>query len=307
MIRRGTAGLLVALGGVLALTGCGTFRDSDAAAVVDGTALSREDYESFLQLYVDNSDLTGVTEDTATGTVTGEAGRGPLTQLVTTMATKEFLAANGLSITDEERAEALGELEEGNPVLDAPEEVQHLLVDGQLAAEAVARVAAPDAATIADRYTESPASTGALCARHILVATEAEADAVAAELAAGADFVELAAERSTDPTAADTGGVLAGQDGAECFALTALAPAGPPFVEAAENAEIGVPTAPVQTTLGWHVLLARPYDEISESLGALYEAQPGQMLLGAYLATVDIRIDPRYGRWDPFSKTVVAL
>ena len=55
------------------------------------------------------------------------------------------------------------------------------------------------------------------------------------------------------------------------------------------------------------MLLARPYDEISESLTALYEAQAGQMLFGAYLTAVDVHIDPRYGRWDPFAKTVVAL
>jgi len=307
VIRRGTAGLLVALAGGLALTGCGTFEDSDAAAVVGGTALPREDYEQFLQIYVDNSDLTGVTEDTATGTVAGDAGRAPLTELVLTMAAKQFLALNGETITDEERATALADLEEGNPVLEAPKAVQDMLVDGQLAQVATGELTAPDAATLEARYAESPASTGALCARHILVATEAEADAVAAELAAGADFEELAAERSTDPTAADTGGVLAGQDGSDCFALASLTNAGPAFVETAYGAEVGVPTAPVQTSLGWHVLQARPYDEISESLTALYAASPGQMLLDGYLTTVDIHIDPRYGRWDRFAKTVVAL
>ncbi|MET0910731.1 MAG: peptidylprolyl isomerase [Ilumatobacteraceae bacterium] len=315
MIRRGTPGLLlVALSGALVLTGCGTFQDSDAAAIVDGTALSREDYESFLQVLVDNSDLTQVTEDTATGTVTGEAGRSALTRLVLTTATKEFLDDNGVTITDQERADALAELEVSNPDLEAPERVLDVVVDGSAAQTATARVAAPDAATIEQRYTERPASAGALCARHILVATEAEADAVAAELAAGADFAELAAERSTDQTAdaggvllADTGGVLSGEGGAECFALTALTGAGPSFIEAVVGAEVGVPTAPVETSLGWHVLLARPYDEIRDSLAALYEAQAGQMLLGGYLAAVDIRIDPRYGRWDPFAMTVVAL
>ena len=136
------------------------------------------------------------------------------------MATKEFLAANGETITDEERADALAELEEGNPVLEAPQEVQDMLVDGQLVQAATGRAGGARCGHDRARYTESPASAGALCARHILVATEAEAEAVAAELEAGADFAELAAERSTDPTAADTGGVLAGQDGAECFALT---------------------------------------------------------------------------------------
>ena len=146
--------------------------------MVGGTALPREDYEQFLQIYVDNADLTGVTEDTATGTVAGDAGRAPLTELVLTMATKQFLALNGETITTRSGPTALADLEDGNPVLDAPKEVQDMLVDGQLAQVATAELAAPDAATLEARYTESPASTGALCARHILVATEAEADAV---------------------------------------------------------------------------------------------------------------------------------
>ena len=31
------------------------------------------------------------------------------------------------------------------------------------------------------------------------------------------------------------------------------------------------------------------------------------MLLDGYLTDLDIHIDPRYGRWDPFAKSVVAL
>jgi parvulin-like peptidyl-prolyl isomerase len=45
-------------------------------------------------------------------------------------------------------------------------------------------------------------------ARHILVATQEQADAVLAQLQAGADFATLASQQSTDPGSKDNGGDL---------------------------------------------------------------------------------------------------
>lgn len=316
MIGRRCTVLLLAIAGGAATAGCGTFDDNDAAAVVDGTQLPREDYEGLLQLYTDNSGLTGLSADPATGTVAGEQGRAVLTELVTTMATREFLAANGASITAAERdqaraalADQIGGTEEGEAVLAAPENVLDAILDGQVgqvAQNAAARVEAPDQATLAARYTASPASLGVLCARAIVTETAAEGEAVLAELAAGADFAELAAERSLDPAAADTGGVLEG-DGGDCFSLAALTQAGPDFVAAVNASEVGVPIGPLETTGGWFVLLPRPYDEVAESIDALFAERAGELLLSGFLATADISVDPRYGRWDRATNSVVTL
>ena len=134
-------------------------------------------------------------------------------------------------------------LPEDDPVLDLPDEVVQLFVDLQAAptARGAGRRArrAPSSSAC---YAESPASLGALCARHILVETESEADDVLAELDAGADFAELAAERSTDPAAAETGGVAAA---ASASPLTALAQAGPDVPRRpSRRSEVGVPTRP---------------------------------------------------------------
>jgi foldase protein PrsA len=45
-------------------------------------------------------------------------------------------------------------------------------------------------------------------ARHILVATQEQADAIVAQLQAGADFAALASQQSTDPGSKDKGGDL---------------------------------------------------------------------------------------------------
>lgn len=83
-------------------------------------------------------------------------------------------------------------------------------------------------------------------ARHILVATEEEADAVKAELEGGAEFAELARERSVDPSAQQNGGdlgffsrgMMVGPFEDVAFALT----------------EPGEISEPVQSDFGWHVI-----------------------------------------------------
>lgn len=82
-------------------------------------------------------------------------------------------------------------------------------------------------------------------ARHILLASEADAKAVIAELDKGADFATLAKERSTDP-AKDNGGDLG------YFAQGEMVPE---FTEAAFKLKKGEYTKePVQSKFGWHVI-----------------------------------------------------
>lgn len=82
-------------------------------------------------------------------------------------------------------------------------------------------------------------------ARHILVATEAEARKVIADLAKGADFATLAKDHSTDPGAAN-GGDLG------FFKKADMVPA---FAEAAFALKPGeVSKDPVKSQFGWHVI-----------------------------------------------------
>lgn len=103
-------------------------------------------------------------------------------------------------------------------------------------------------------------------ARHILVATEAEAKDVVSQLAKGGDFAKLAKEKSKDPGSKDKGGDLG------WFSSGAMVK---PFSDAVGKLQKGLyTTAPVQTQFGWHVIklddtrAAQPpaYDKVKENL-----------------------------------------
>lgn len=81
--------------------------------------------------------------------------------------------------------------------------------------------------------------------RHILVDTQAEAEALLEELAAGADFAALATERSNDQSS----------EGGDLGWITASTVV-PPFAAAIEAATPGeLFESAVQTQYGWHVIL----------------------------------------------------
>jgi peptidyl-prolyl cis-trans isomerase C len=82
-------------------------------------------------------------------------------------------------------------------------------------------------------------------AAHILVETEAEAQAIVAELEGGADFATIARERSQDPGSGAQGGDL-GWFGTGMMVQ--------PFEEAVVALEPGAVSAPVETQFGWHVI-----------------------------------------------------
>jgi peptidyl-prolyl cis-trans isomerase C len=298
--------LVVALASI-ALAGCGTFESNDAAADVDETEISREQFEEMLQVLAANSEDTRVAADPTTGAVPGDQGRGVLGLLVTNAANRTFLAAHGESITDVDR-EGFIQTVQGDPLLQLPEEVLNELVDGQVGATARARVTAPSEAELEELYTESPAAAGVMCIRRIVVGTEEAAGDVLEELAGGADFAALADEHSTDEATAAEGGVVTSEQGEPCVPISQAATVVDPAVAAAAlDGRPGVVTGPVETEGGWEVIVVRPFEEVAEALTTMFADRAGDLLFLGYLATTDIEVDPRYGRWDPLGFSVTAL
>jgi len=82
-------------------------------------------------------------------------------------------------------------------------------------------------------------------ARHILVATEAEAKTIVIEVNKGTDFAELARQKSKDPGAAAEGGDL-GWFGKDQMV--------PEFADAAFKMNKGQVSEPVKTQFGWHII-----------------------------------------------------
>lgn len=303
MIRRAVPLALVAVG----LTGCATFSEADTVVSVGSVSVDQSDLDAMLVEYSARGDLFGTAPLGEDGTVPTEQARILLSALVVSSAVRDVLAEADDAITQSDRAAFLDTLASDSPVLTLESGLADLISDTQdtVIASAMARATAIEPSELERRYAIDPGSTGFLCLRHILVDTEAEARDVIAELDAGADFAELARERSTEEVAATTGGALADRDAA-CVPTSQYAQAFDPVFTAAAHATPGTTlSAPVETAFGWHVIMHRPWDEIGGEIIAAHAADAtGQHRLDARLAGDDIRVDPRYGRWNPATNRV---
>jgi peptidyl-prolyl cis-trans isomerase C len=134
-------------------------------------------------------------------------------------------------------------------------------------------------------------------AAHILVETEAEAQAIADELAGGADFAAVAQERSKDPGSGQNGGDLG------WFGLGMMVPE---FEQAVVALEPGAVSAPVQSQFGWHVIRlneTRPLpiptlEEVREEIATGLEQQAVEAAIAELQESATItRAEP--GQIDP--------
>ena len=118
------------------------------------------------------------------------------------------------------------------------------------------------------------------CVRHILVETEAEADAALERLDAGEDFGAVAIELSTGPSA-PAGGDLGCAPSSNYVG---------PFAEAVDGADLGAYVGPVETQFGFHVLVVDRYEVDGQVLASTR--------LRERLAEADVEVDSRLGVWD---------
>ena len=131
------------------------------------------------------------------------------------------------------------------------------------------------------------------CASHILVATEQEANDVLARIEAGEDFAALASELSTDTASGAQGGDL-GCQSADLY--------DPAFAAALTAAEVDVPTDPVESQFGFHVILLRD-DELpteEEAIESLTAASANEALNTWFtdqFEAAEVTVDETYGTW----------
>ena len=155
-------------------------------------------------------------------------------------------------------------------------------------------------------YTKN---VGGLCASgfdiaHILVKTLPEAQAIETQLAAGADFATLARTKSIDKGSGAQGGSLG------CFKTGTYVAV---FEQAALKATIGVPTVPVKSEFGYHIILTSkfvPPAFASVEAEIRVELMKERNLLGKFvsgrLKTAKVRVDPVYGTWNKTERKVKA-
>lgn len=283
---------------------------SAEAATVDGEVIARSRLDDELQILMDNelyrTQALGLPEAEATIDVTISSGW--LQNLIVQEVVDAEVLARGLEPTEADLQNARSSLEAGLSVetfTAFPEAFQADLIERTANFDILATDLAGPPPTEEDAlayfeenrelYIASACPTDQSVA-HILVETLDEANAVVADVAGGADFGELAVERSLDPGSGAAGGALG------CLQTGVFVPE---FEAAALAASPGVPTEPVETDFGFHVIVVdEPFvtfetfrDQVTADLANLGGANLGTFITEA-LTDADIEVDPRYGTWE---------
>jgi hypothetical protein len=272
-VRRLTLVLAVA-GVALALSGCGATSDGDVVASVDDIELDRDTFE---QLVNDREAASGNPVDSQpdadAARTDGQTARDVAGQFITLELVRKDLEEMGepvpevdSSLTGAEKFDAEYQavgtawVNQGGEVLGSP--------------------------ALQNWYAQGPTESGIACVQHILVGDTSEAQAVLERLDAGEAFADVAAETSLDTQSAVEGGVL-GCRPMSNFSATFI----PEFVDASLAAEVGVPTEPVESEFGQHVIRVIPFEELG-----------GDDLILARLIALgqwhDVETDPEIGTWE---------
>jgi hypothetical protein len=175
----------------------------------------------------------------------------------------------------------------------------------QRRADAINELSAPFMDDARAAYEQGLDGSPLLCLGAIPVGSEADAQTAIAELEGGASLADTASKYSTDATLAGSGGLVVDQNGENCLdpvgfnpdLLTLLAEAG------------AAPGTPVLVDLGSGpvVVLMRPFDTLTINEKASLVLDQVGADVRERLSGTDIYVNPRFGRWDPDSVSVVPL
>ncbi len=282
---------------ILGLTACGSssaVTSSSDAFTINGEGYSKDDLNELIDVLVDLGQITK-----QNGTIPKADMDSTLLVMVKYQAFLQFAKKNNLeeSATNRTRVEEQAAADESFGTY--PKYLQDLLVNLNLASLTTSEMKKPSAGTIEKLYNKAPASAGVLCLSHILVKTKAEADKALKQISDGAKFAEVAKKVSIEPAAKTSGGSLANGDEA-CSPLESLQQSfDGDFMVGAVDAKAGVPTGPIKSSFGWHIILSHPYSEVKDSISSVLNENPGAALLAGFMATSDITLNSAYGTWVP--------
>jgi parvulin-like peptidyl-prolyl isomerase len=298
--------IAVALTGGLLASACGSAAAS--AATVNGRAIDRNEFEKELKALAQNKELQAASGGQGLlgkgkDTVDARLSAGWLTAVIyDSLITAEFDRRN-LKLTDEDKGAAEAQLADqfGNPKVAAafPKWFRERL-SGRNARAVAVRTAVSGLSlseeSLEKYYDEHKADFEQVCLSHLLVETKEEADKALARVKGGESFAAVATAVSKDQGSAPKGGDL-GCNNKGLFV--------PEFEAAAFSATPGVPTDPVQTQFGFHVLLVKerksvPFEQArTQAKQALNnESQDAfREFLGKAAQKAKVTVDPRYGKF----------
>lgn len=316
--------LVVLVAPLLLLTACSD-TVAPPAATVNGREISDADFRDLLGVLADNPEYAQALTNVTTS-ATGEPAEGRIDSAFAAAALEfEILLTlvdaeaeeRGIEVTDEDLATTRATFSEQLVAFldELPEDYvasfERWNTQVRLLQEDVAAGVEVDEVTdeqVRDFYDENESSFETVCASHVLVETEEEAQGVLDDLEAGGDFAAIAAEVSIDPGSGAEGGDL-GCGPAEQYVA--------PFAEAVATGEIGEYLGPVETDFGFHVILVAsretsPFEEVSDQIRAQLEATGEQARGAAFsewleetISEADVTVASRYGSWDAEAGRVV--
>ena len=120
-------------------------------------------------------------------------------------------------------------------------------------------------------HSEQFQRRGRIKFRHILLPTQAQADAARSRVLGGDDFASVAREISTDAATKSAGGLMASVALGEGVPGTGMDAA---FVESVRQWKVGEVTDPIRSEMGWHVVYVeenveagtKPLEEVREQI-----------------------------------------
>lgn len=287
----------IALASALALAACGG-SSGGVAATVNDTELTVSDVEALpyessgtmepamLAQYLTVLIQLQILEDAAAAEFSVEPAEDTVDAEI-----EELLAQQGGEITLDQIAQIQGL---------SPDALRRIfratLIQEEVADRLGETLEGPSAEELDEARRQQEASLTEVCVRHILVGTAEEAEAAMERIEGGESFEDVAAEVSTDPSAADNGGDLG------------CAPAGQyvdEFRDAAVSAEIDELAGPVESTYGFHVLQVYDRtapeppsdDELREQLLEQDKIVALEEWLMDKFREADVTVNEEYGTW----------
>ena len=275
---------------VLALVLAACSGSNSAAAVVNGSEITEEEFRSLVFAGEDlpDSEFTRLLDVAIQWTAVADAaeasfGIDPTLDEVAAEVDRVF-STQGAGLTREEFLEAQNISEAG---LD--EYAAQLLIGEQVFERLEDEVPEPTAEEVDQLLLDDPAAWTEVCSAHILVATEEEAAAVLERLDGGEDFAAIAIESSLD-----TGSGAAGGD------LGCTSPSGyvEEFAAATLAATIGEVYGPVETQFGFHLIRVDSRSEITaEELADIRLAEAVDEWYRGSVTGAEITVAEQWGTW----------
>ena len=277
----------------IALSACGSTTSANNAFSVEGTSYSRTQFDELAKALIAAGQFASTDGKVATSDAITI-----LRTLIRYEAFTKFIAQNNFTVDEADKKTLTSQAAADKEFAKYPKILQDTLINLNLADMTLKKFTSPSDSEIEKLYSASPASAGALCLSHILVKTEAEARTVLADLEKGTAFADEAAKKSIEPGADKSGGALKNGD-LDCQTLVKLQGSfDPDFMRGAVAAKPGVPTGPIKSAFGYHIILSHPYAEVKTSVLSVVKDDPGNNLLAGYLSSADITVNSLYGKWD---------